>query len=146
MLNVKGYAGDWSAALIAIPEIRFDENPVVGSDFYPGTVSLSEHRPDSFEDPEVAGAIEGIFRGWDVAFHGAWIWNDQPRPDGELVPTRLVHDRLWMVGSGGNYTLGSWLFKTELAYLDGLGRRPPRRCSTDPTARPASESQWSSRP
>ena len=121
MVDLKGYAGDWSAALIAIPEIRFDENPVVGSDFYPGTVSLSEHRPDSFEDPEVAGAIEGIFRGWDVSFHGAWFWNDQPRPDGELVPTRLVHDRLWMVGSGGNYTLGSWLFKTELAYLDGLG-------------------------
>ena len=39
MLNVKGYAGDWSAALIAIPEIRFDSNPVVGSDFFPGRSS-----------------------------------------------------------------------------------------------------------
>ena len=36
------------------------------------------------------------------------------------MPTRLVHDRLWMVGSGGNYTRGSWLLKAELAYLDGL--------------------------
>ena len=121
MLNVKGYAGDWSAALIAIPEIRFDSNPVVGSDFFPGTIELSERRPDHFEDTELAAAVNGIFSGWDVSFHGAWFWNDQPRPDGAAVPTRLVHDRLWMVGSGGNYTRGSWLLKAELAYLDGLG-------------------------
>jgi hypothetical protein len=124
MLNVKGYAGDWSAALIAIPEIRFDSNPVVGSDFFPGTIELSERRPDHFEDSELAVAVNGIFSGWDVSFHGAWFWNDLPRldaPDGALLPERLVHDRLWMVGSGGNYTRGSWLFKAELAYLDGLG-------------------------
>jgi hypothetical protein len=121
MVNVKGYAGDWSAALIAIPEIRFDANPVVGSDFFPGTVELSERRPHDFEDTEVAAAVNGIFSGWDVSFHGAWFWNDQPRLDGGIAPERLVHDRLWMVGAGGNYTRGSWLFKAELAYLDGFG-------------------------
>jgi hypothetical protein len=123
MLNVKGYLGDWSAALIAIPEIRFDANPVLGSDFFPGTVDLPERRPHSFRDPELAGAINGIFSGWDVSFHGAWFWNDLPRPDGGggVVPMRLVHDRLWMIGSGGNYTRGSWLWKVELAYLDGIG-------------------------
>jgi hypothetical protein len=120
MLNVKGYAGDWSAALIAIPEIRFDANPVVGSDFFPGIFEPHERRPDHFQDTEVAGAVNGIFSGWDVSFHGAWFWNDAPRLDDSLVP-RLVHDRLWMVGSGGNYTIGGWLLKTELAYLDGLG-------------------------
>ena len=71
MLNVKGYAGDWSAALIAIPEIRFDSNPVVGSDFFPGTIELSERRPHHFEDTELAAAVNGIFSGWDVSFHGA---------------------------------------------------------------------------
>jgi Protein of unknown function (DUF1302) len=121
MLNVKGYAGDWSAALIAIPEIRFDSNPVVGSDFFPGTTELPERRPHHFEDTEVAGSIDGTFSGWDVSFHGASFWNDLPRPDGALVPTRLVHDRLWMAGAGGNYARGSWLLKYELAYLDGLG-------------------------
>ena len=120
MLNVKGYAGEWSAALIAIPEIRFDSNPVVGSDFFPGIFEPHERRPHHFEDTELAGAVNGIFSGWDISFHGAWFWNDTPRLDDSLVP-RLVHDRLWMVGSGGNYTLGSWLFKLELAYFDGLG-------------------------
>jgi len=121
MLNVKAYAGDWSGALIAIPEIRFDSNPVVGSDFFPGTIDLAERRPDHFEDTEVAAALNGTFSGWDVSFHGAWFWNDLPRLDGAFVPTRLVHDRLWMLGAGGNYTRGSWLFKAELAHLDGLG-------------------------
>jgi hypothetical protein len=123
MLHVKGYLGDWSAALLAIPEIRFDANPVVGSDFFPGTFEPREDRPDHFEDVELAGSLEGIFSGWDIAFHGAWFWNDQARLDRVDVPLeslRLVHDRLWMVGSGGNYTLGGWLFKYELAYLDGF--------------------------
>jgi len=120
LLQVKGYAGDWSAAAIAIPEIRFDANPVVGSDFFPGTFELIEERPRHFEDVELAGAVTGIFSGWDVSFHGAWFWNDQPRLDVTPLP-RLVHDRLWMVGGGGNYALGGWLCKVELAYLDGLG-------------------------
>jgi hypothetical protein len=120
MLNVKGYAGDWSAALIAIPEIRFDSNPVVGSDFFPGIFEPHERRPHHFEDLELAGAVNGIFSGWDLSFHAAWFWNDTARLDDSLVP-RLVHDRLWMIGSGGNYALGSWLFKAEIAYLDGLG-------------------------
>ena len=122
MLNVKGYAGDWSAALIAIPEIRFDSNPVVGSDFFPGTFDLRERHPKDFADPEFAAAIHGIFSGWDVSFHGAWFWNDLPRVDDVAgVPARLVHDRLWMAGAGGNYTSGSWLWKVELAYFDGIG-------------------------
>ena len=64
-----------------------------------------------------------------------------PRLDDALVP-RLVHDRLWMVGSGGNYTLGSWLFKAELAYLDGLGffgrerQEPLRRAAGRRVLRP----------
>jgi hypothetical protein len=33
----------------------------------------------------------------------------------------LVHDRLWLLGSGGNYTAGSWLLKYEAAYLGGIG-------------------------
>jgi hypothetical protein len=121
MLQVKGYAGDWSLAAIAVPEIRFDANPVVGSDFFSGTIELGEEKPRHFEDVELAGALTGVFSGWDVSFVGAWFWDDQPRPEGALFPTRLVHDRLWMAGAGGNYTVGSWLLKGEVAYLDGFG-------------------------
>ncbi|MEZ4215349.1 MAG: DUF1302 family protein [Myxococcota bacterium] len=119
MLKVDGYAGDWSLTAIAIPEIRFDRSPVVGSDFYPGTVELREVKPEDFEDGELAARLLGIFPGWDVSLHAAWFWNDLARVD--AATGQLVHDRLWMVGSGGNYTVGSWLLKYELAFLDGLG-------------------------
>ncbi|MFN8627185.1 MAG: DUF1302 family protein [Candidatus Binatia bacterium] len=120
MLRLDAYAGDWTFSPLVIPEIRFDRNPVVGSDFYPGTVEPRERRPADFEDLELAAAITGIFSGWDVSFHAAWFWNDEPRFRRDAEPTVLVHDRLWMLGSAGNYTAGSWLWKVELAYLDGL--------------------------
>lgn len=119
MLRLDAYAGDWSLTAVAVPEIRFDLNPVVGSDFFPGVVELPEHKPRQLRDGELAGALTGVFSGWDVSLHGAWFWDDRPRPDGAL-PTRLVHDRLWLVGAGGNTTAGSWLFKGELAFVDGV--------------------------
>jgi len=125
MLRLDAYWGDWSLTGIAIPEIRFDANPVNGSDFFPspppGSPVPSERKPRSFVDPEFAAALTGIFSGWDVSLHGAWFWNDTPRLRRVVPSARTVHDRLWLVGAGGNLTLGSWLFKSELAYLDGLG-------------------------
>lgn len=128
MLRVDAYRwlwdGEWNLSAIAIPEIRFSRNPVVGSDFSPLLMSLPKDEPKDFKDTEAAAALTAIFSGWDFSLHGAWFWNDTPRfhfdptkPD----PGRLVYDRLWMVGAGGNYTKGSWLFKGEIAYLDGFG-------------------------
>ena len=128
MLKLDAYhelwGGDWNASAIAIPEIRFDRNPVRGSDFFPGTTSLPKDEPDDFHDTEVAAAITGLYSGWDISLHGAWFWNDNARfaldTSGAAPVAKLVHDRLWLVGAGGNFTTGSWLFKAEVAYLDGF--------------------------
>jgi Protein of unknown function (DUF1302) len=121
MLRVEGYAGHWSATGMAIPEVRFDELPVVGSDFYPDVVQLPEQKPRQFgSTPEFAAALNGIFPGWDVSFNGAWFWNDEPRLSGGPPATSLKHDRLWLLGSSGNYTTGGWLLKYETAVLQGL--------------------------
>jgi hypothetical protein len=132
MGRVDGYLGDWTLSAFAIPEIRFDLIPPLGSDFLPvgespvpGLQALpSEHKPDSFENWEFAGALTGTFSGWDISFHGAWYYDDRsrlkPAPSNPLL-VKLVHDRLWMLGTGGNYTTGSWLLKGELVYLHGLG-------------------------
>jgi hypothetical protein len=121
MLRVDGYMGDWSLTALAIPEIRFDLNPVLGSDFYPGTIPFPENEPEDFEDLELAAAVTGIFEGWDVSFHIAWFWNDLLRFKRTAIPAVFVHDRLWLVGTGGNFTTGSWLFKYEIAYIWGIG-------------------------
>ena len=126
MARVDGYVGDWSLSLIAIPEMRFDKNPVVGSDFYPGSQPITQDKPADFRTWDTAAALTGIFRGWDISFHAASYRDDEPRfKRGEF---ELVHDRLWMLGVGGNFTTGSWLFKYEFGYVDGLGFfQGPRR-------------------
>ncbi len=147
MARLDGYRGDWTFTALAIPEIRFDQGPVAGSDFdfapdlsaggltLPGVstrIELQESVPDDFESWEFAGAATGTFRGWDVSLHGAWFWNDQPHlVNSGLASDRIAlgplaaglrrdHARLWLVGAGGNYAFGSWLVKGEAAFLEGI--------------------------
>ena len=135
MAKVETFFEEWALSLIAIPEIRFNLSPVFGSDFYPIPVRAlvpRERKVKDFEDTEFAGRLIGIFSGWDISFHGASYWDDSARlynpvapaapiPPAVFPPYTSKHDRLWMVGSGGNYTVGSWLFKYEAAYVNGLG-------------------------
>jgi hypothetical protein len=139
MVKVDYYFGDWSISAIAIPEIRFDLNPVLGNDFAPAlsslgtleTIVVPEEIPDeSIRNTEWAVALKGIFSGWDVSFHYARYWRDQaylrPFPDPNalfgvtLEGTELQHSRLTLVGAGANYTFGSWLVKAEIAWIDGI--------------------------
>jgi hypothetical protein len=75
-------------------------------------------------NPEYGGAIDGIFSGWDVSFYAARIYQNQTSLTigipGSGVESALVSDRVTMIGGGGNYTLGSWLFKAELAWFKDL--------------------------
>jgi hypothetical protein len=118
------YFGDWNLSLVAIPEIRFNQNPVPGSDFSPvpdGSPDVDEKKPDSLEHWEAGASLTGIFPSWDVSFHFAYFYDDLAVLESFALPLVSKHHRLWLVGSGGNYTWGSWLFKGEIAFLDGLG-------------------------
>jgi len=143
MVKVDYYLGKWSLSGIAIPEIRFNLNPPFGSDFAPVTASLGtleafavpEEIPDEkLANTEWAVALKGIFSGWDVSLHYARYWRDEPylRPVFQVIPnppdpptvslegTELQHSRVTLVGAGGNYIIGSWLFKSEIAWIDGI--------------------------
>jgi hypothetical protein len=133
MAKLDWYLGqNWTLTGIAIPEIRFDDLPPVGSEFNPSPVPPPrEIVPNSFERWEAAAAVRGIFEGWDASLHFAYIFDDLARlqpiipPPNPAIPRDprnfvQVHDRLTMVGAGGNYTTGSWLFKAEAAWFDGF--------------------------
>ncbi|MEW6079548.1 MAG: DUF1302 family protein [Thermodesulfobacteriota bacterium] len=145
MAKLSYYPGDYALSVMAIPEIRFDKQPVLGNDFYPFDRTLPpEDEPDSgFENTEVALSLKGIFRGWDLSLYGAYLFNDEshfettgsrdmvvgqaPLPDGGLAPIIVQvpvfqrrHARLAMTGCSLNVARGSWLYKTEIAYTDGL--------------------------
>lgn len=122
MARVDTFLGNWSLTAVAVPELRFSQNPVPGSDFFPAATSLPERPPDeSFDNTGWAGSLTGLFQGWDVSLQAARYWDDQPHAVGAPgAPTHFEHARLWMVGSGGNTTAGAWLFKYELGFFDGL--------------------------
>jgi hypothetical protein len=135
----------WAFSAIAIPEIRFNLSPVFGNDFFSATSSLGtvgfallrEEIPSiSLANTEWALSATGIYSGWDMSLYFARHWRDQAylHPNFAVIPgpgpgdppsasfagSELRHSRLWMVGAGANYTVGSWLFKSEIAWQDGI--------------------------
>ena len=137
MVKTDFYTKRWSYSLIAIPEVRFSKNPVEGNDFYttdisalPLPVEIQEEEPDDVSGTSWAVASKGVFNGWDISFHAARLWRDRPhikplftQPMTIGVPADiwlLKHSRINLYGIGGNYSIGSWLFKSELAYLSDL--------------------------
>jgi hypothetical protein len=65
-----------------------------------------------------------------------------PPNDPSAVPvvalgrSELQHSRVTLVGAGGNYTLGSWLFKSEIAWIDGLNYATSTRYVVPISGRP----------
>lgn len=121
MLKADYYTGNWNISAIVIPEIRFNKMPAYGSDFYLGGDKKfpAETVPDDISNPEFALALIGNFSGWDLSMHFASYYDDQPHFV-NTTPSRLEHSHLNMAGITANVVKSSWLFKSELAYIDGL--------------------------
>lgn len=122
MTRLDFYAGDWNLSAIAVHETRFNKMPVFGSDFFtaPTPPPPDDEPGEGFDDQEYALALNGIFSGWDLSLYGAWIYDDQPHLENTPDGPRLRHARLGMGGVAANAVLGSWLFKGEAAYFDGI--------------------------
>jgi len=123
MTKLDYYLGKWNLTAIAVHEIRFNKNPVFGSEFFPFETPLpEEEKPvNSLDNTEYALALNGIFRGWDISFYGARYFDDQPHIE-RVSPGHLKrrHSRLSMIGTAVNIALGNWLLKSEAAYFEGL--------------------------
>ena len=123
MSKLDYYFGQWNLSGIAVHEIRFNKNPVFGSEFFSFETPLPEEKEpaDTFENTEYALALNGILKGWDISFYGARFFDDQPHVE-RVSPRQLErrHSRISMVGTSINVALGNWLLKSEVAYFDGL--------------------------
>jgi len=115
------FIGDWRVTPIAILEQRFSKNPPFGSVFNPLPIVAPSN--ESYDDVTYALSVGGEFSGWDVNFYAAQVRNDagQLKLPTATQPTAVIgHDKIEMYGTALNILTGSWLFKTELAYFDGL--------------------------
>jgi len=117
MAKADYFIGDWRVTPIAMIEQRFSKNPAFDSAFNP---MLNPHiAEDTPSDVSYALSIGGEFSGWDVNFYGASI-----RDDAGYIKlgkkSTIKHEKVTMLGTALNIISGVWLFKTELAYFDGL--------------------------
>ncbi|MBU1777224.1 MAG: hypothetical protein KJ899_11340, partial [Gammaproteobacteria bacterium] len=113
---------EWSFTALAIPEIRFNKNPALGSDFYPYTTPLPrEITPsDGGGNTEYAFAASGLFSGWDLSLYWARLYDDTPHAVMVGGAPQLQHSRLTMGGLAANVALGNWLVKGETARFSGI--------------------------
>jgi hypothetical protein len=134
MVRADYYWRNWSLTALAIPEQRFDKEPPPGSDFNPSpdlppnAKDPISKRPNDFgSDTEWGFALTGIFQGWDFSINMARYTSNLGHLDSfefldplSGAEAEIHYARLWMVGGGANYTIGSWLFKTEAAGIEGI--------------------------
>ena len=113
---------------IAIHEVRWNKNPVFGSDFFPFPEPLPTSKDPSsgltIENTQFGLALQGIFRGWDASLYGAYYFDQNPhlafKSSGFPPRFKQKRARITMAGAAFNIALGNWLLKTEAAYLDGI--------------------------
>jgi len=111
------FIGDWRITPIAILEQRFSKRPPFGSVFYPLPIPAPDD--EDYSDVTYALSVGGEFSGWDINFYAARIRDDEGKVVFSPIPSR-EHEKVNMFGTAINVLTGSWLFKTELAYFDGL--------------------------
>lgn len=113
------FIGDWRVTPIAILEQRFSKKPPYGSVFYPAPFATPDDK--DYSDVTYALSVGGEFTGWDINFYAARIHDDEGHAVDVFTPiARIEHDKVNMFGTALNFLTGSWLFKTEFAYFDGL--------------------------
>ncbi|KAA3613329.1 MAG: DUF1302 family protein [Calditrichaeota bacterium] len=116
--------GKWTLTGAAIHEIRFNKFPAYGSEFYPLPIEKPHETipENSFENTEFAFALRGtsIFPATDFSLHFARFFDDAFHLKIKSPEITLQHSKLNLVGASLGIARGSWLLKSELAYIDGL--------------------------
>ncbi|MEA1879487.1 MAG: DUF1302 family protein [Campylobacterota bacterium] len=121
MVKFDYFMGDWRLTPTVVVEQRFSKNPAFGSAF--NALENPHLKEADVDDITYALSLGGEFSGWDVNFYAAHLYDDEGylkfAPE-RLEKPQLVHEKITMLGSAFNVLSGAWLFKTELAYFDGL--------------------------
>jgi hypothetical protein len=119
MLKFDFFWDNWRVTPIAVLEQRFSKNPAFGSAFSPAPFAVPEHK--NYTDATYALSVGAEFSGWDINFYAAQVRDDAGYIKLPLSPSSTVdHDKITMFGTALNVLSGAWLFKSELAYFDGL--------------------------
>jgi len=128
MFKLDYYWDSWNFSAMAIAESRIMLEAAPRSEFFPVDNVFPLGAPDPFielvtpdtswENMQYAFAANGVFSGWDLSFYAADVLDQKWHIDPNTL-TRTV-SKIQMLGSALNIAKGSWLLKSEVAYLDGV--------------------------
>jgi len=131
MAKLDYYLGQWNFSAMAIVESRIMLEAAPRSEFFPVDLVFPNGAPypfiplakpsSSWDNMQYAFAANGIFSGWDLSFYGANVLDQKWHLEG-LTPQTLTREvsKITMLGSAINIATGSWLLKSEIAYLHGV--------------------------
>ncbi len=129
---VKGdyYRGPWRWSLLLIPENRPNLTAPCGSEYSLAGVATQascdadavpvDSLSDGFSDAEIALSAMGRFSGWDLSLYGGRLNNNTPYKDRTGSTEIMRNARVNHLGAALNIAAGSWLWKGEVALIDGL--------------------------
>jgi len=123
------YKGDWNISAMAILESRIFLEAAPRSEYFP-VDSIFPIAPDPFvslaqpsnslENMQYAFAANGVFSGWDLSFYGADVLDSKWHIEGTLPNATRVVSKIQMLGFAFNIVQGSWLYKSEVALINGI--------------------------
>lgn len=127
MLKLDYYVGAWNLSAMVIPENRIMIEAPARSEFFPVDAIFPvapnpfidlETPSTSWDNMQYAFGANGVFSGWDLSFYAADVLDQKWHIDPASM-TRKV-SRIQMLGSAINIASGSWLLKSEIAFLKGV--------------------------
>jgi len=121
------YLGSWNFSAMVIAESRILEEAPARGEFFPVDKIFSTapnpfielvEPSTSWDNTQYAFAANGVFSGWDLSFYGANVLDQK----WHINPTTQLREvsKVEMLGSAINIATGSWLLKSEVAYLNGV--------------------------
>lgn len=127
MIKADYYLGEWnlSTMIIATNKIMLEAAP--RGEFFP-VDSIFPSAPNPFmplvepayntENLQFAFAANGVFSGWDLSFYLADVFDSKWHIN-QTTNEREV-SKIQMAGSAINIATGSYLLKSELAFINGI--------------------------
>jgi len=130
------YLGQWNISAMAIVENRIMTEATPRGEYFP--VDSVFNVPGGIVDPfpklntpstswdniQYALAANGVFSGWDLSFYAADVldqrWHFEQIPQPGLSLSERTVSKIKMLGSAVNIVSGSWLYKAEIAFLEGV--------------------------
>lgn len=117
-----GKDSGWRFSALAIHENRADKIPAYGNDFYPFDFPLPSQEDSSFHVDETGLGFRATrsFHNRDTSFYLTSLMQEQDLVGITAEDPQRKRNRIQVAGLSGNLAMGSWLYKADLSFSQGL--------------------------